>query len=152
MHCAVEFAIDGQVRAAIRIVGCELFVDVHAEAGRVAGIHHSVGKGVGVREDAIGFGGVVHVFLNAEIVDAEIEMQSGGHADGTHVGGGVPAGADLVHLGEAGNFSEMGNSAGVHYGGADVIDELLLNELLAIVDGVEDFADGKRRGGGGGAR
>src|SRR5258708_36656719 len=41
----------------------------------------------------------------------------------------------------------MGNSACVHYGGADVIDELLLNELLAIVDGVEDFADGERRGG-----
>src|ERR1700687_6203242 len=110
-------------------------------------MHHSVGKSIGVREDAIGFRGVVHVFLNAEIVDAEIEMQSGGHADGAHIGGAVTAGADQVNLGKAGNFSQMGNSTGVHDGGADVIDELLLNELLAVVDGVENFADGERRGG-----
>src|SRR6267142_5501092 len=41
----------------------------------------------------------------------------------------------------------MGNSAGVDNGSADVVDHLFLNELLAIVDGVEDFADGERRGG-----
>src|SRR4029077_14597097 len=48
VHGAVELAIDGQVRAAVRIVGCELLVDVHTEAGDVAGVHHSVGKGVRV--------------------------------------------------------------------------------------------------------
>src|SRR5467141_2089582 len=147
VHGAVELAIDGQVRAAVRIVSCELLIDVHTEAGGVAGMHHSVGKGIGMREDAIGFGGVVHVFLDAEIVDAEIEMEGGGHADRAHIGGAVTAGADLVQLGEAGDFSQMGNSAGVHDRGADVVDELLLNELLAIEDGVEDFADSERRGG-----
>ena len=146
MHCPVELAIDRKVRAAVRIVGCEPLVDVYAKAGSVAGVHHSVGEGVGVGEDAIGFGGVVHVFLNAEIVNAEIEMQSGGHADGAHVSRAVTAGADLVYFGEAGNFSQMGNSAGVYDGGADVIDELLLNELLTIKNRVENFANGERRG------
>src|SRR5258708_23684978 len=98
VHGAVELAIDGQVGAAVRIVGGELLIDVDAQAGGVAGVHHSVGEGVGMRKDAIGFGGVVQVFLNAEIVDADIEMQSGGHADGTHIGGAVTAGADLIHL------------------------------------------------------
>src|SRR5258707_5492257 len=74
-------------------------------------------------------------------------MQSGGHAYGAHIGGAVTTGADLVQLGKAGDFSQMGNSCGVHHGGADVIDQLLLNELLAIEDGVEDFTDGERRGG-----
>src|SRR5260370_36307307 len=147
VHGAVELAIDGQVRAAVRIIRCELLVDVHAEAGGVAGMHHFVGESVGVRKDAIGFGGVVHVFLNAEIVNAEIEMQSGGHAYGAHIGGAVTTGADLVQLGKAGDFSQMGNSCGVHHGGAELIGPRLLTELLAIEDGVEDFADGERRGG-----
>src|SRR4029077_5568985 len=59
----------------------------------------------------------------------------------------MTTGANLIQLGEAGDFSQVGNSACVHDGGADVIDELFLDELLAIEDGVENFADGERRGG-----
>src|SRR5882672_9179164 len=147
MHGAVELAIDGQVCAAVRVRGGDLLVDIDAEAGGVAGVHHSVGEGVGVGEDAIGFIGVAHVFLNAKIVDAEIEVERGGHADGAHIGGAVTAGADVVEVGEAGDFSQLGNSAGVHDGGAAVIDPLFLDELLAIVDGIEDFTDGEGRGG-----
>jgi len=110
-------------------------------------MHHSVGKTVGVRKHAVRFRGVAHVFLNAEIGDAEIEMQSGGSADGAHVRGAVAAGADLIDFCKAGNFSEMGNSASVHDGGADVVDQLLLDELLAIVNGIENLADGERRSG-----
>src|SRR6266849_5331750 len=54
VHGSVELAIDGQVRATIGTVGGELLVNVYAEAGSVAGIHHSGGKRVGVRKDAIG--------------------------------------------------------------------------------------------------
>src|SRR5882762_11004413 len=142
MHGAVELAIDGQVCAAVRVCGGDLLVDIDAEAGGVAGVHHAVGESVGVGEDAIGFISVAHVFLNAEIVDAEIEVESGGHADGAHIGGAVTAGADVIEVSEAGDFSQMGNSAGVDDRDADVIDQLFLDELLAIVDGVEDFADG----------
>src|SRR5882724_7542247 len=134
VHGAVEFAIDGQVCAAVGVGGGDLLVDIDAEAGGVAGVHHSVGESVGVGKDAIGFVSVAHVFLDAEIVDAEIEVESGGHADRAHIGGAVTAGADVVEVGEAGDFSQMGNSAGVHDGGADVIDQLFLDELLAIVD------------------
>src|SRR5229473_3103480 len=119
VHSAIELAIDGQVGAAVRIGGGELLIDIDAEAGSVARVHHPVGKSVGVRKDAIGFVGVAHVFLNAEIVDAEIEMKGGGHADGTHVGGAVTASADVVKISEAGDFSQMRNSAGVHDCGAD---------------------------------
>src|ERR1700676_1399324 len=110
-------------------------------------MHHSVGERVGVREYAIGFGGVVHVFLNAEIGNAEIEMQSGGHAHGAHIRSAVASGTDVIYVGEAGDFSEMRNSAGVPDSRADIVDQLFVNELLAIVDGVENLADGERCGG-----
>src|SRR5258708_6985593 len=55
VHGAVEFAIDGQVCAAVRVGGGELLVDIYAETGGDAGVHHAGGEGVGVGEDAIGF-------------------------------------------------------------------------------------------------
>src|SRR6185295_661289 len=39
----------------------------------------------------------------------------------------------------------MTDAAGVHDGRADVVDQLFLNELLAVVDGIEHLADGERR-------
>src|SRR5260370_40908738 len=86
VHGAVELAIDGQVRAAIGIVGGELLVNIDAEAGSITGVHHSVGTGVGVWKDAISLIGVTHVFLNAEIVTGIIKTQSACHADGAEVG------------------------------------------------------------------
>ena len=32
----------------------------------------------------------------------------------------------------------------MHHGGPDVINELFLDELLAIINGIEDFTDGQR--------
>jgi hypothetical protein len=59
----------------------------------------------------------------------------------------VAPGADLIDFGEAGNFSEVRNSTGVHDRSANVVDQLFLDELLAIVDGIENLADGERRSG-----
>src|SRR5215467_4388562 len=88
---------------------------------------------------------MAHVFLDAEIVDAEIEMKRGGHADRAHIRGAMAASADVVNLGERSDLAKMGDSPGVYHGDADVVDELLLNEKLTIVDGVEDFAHGDGR-------
>src|SRR5713226_5687180 len=41
----------------------------------------------------------------------------------------------------------MRDSSGVHNGGPNVIDQLLLDKLLAIMNGVEDFTHGERCGG-----
>jgi tetratricopeptide (TPR) repeat protein len=56
-------------------------VDVDAKSRRVPRVHDAVGELVGVREHAIGVRGVRHVFLNAEIVDADVEVQRRRHAD-----------------------------------------------------------------------
>jgi len=57
------------------------------------------------------------------------------------------AGADLVQLGKAGDFLQMRDASGVDHGGSDEINQLLLNQLLAIENRVENFADGERSGG-----
>src|SRR3954468_14206231 len=39
----------------------------------------------------------------------------------------------------------MGDAAGMDYGGADIVDQLLLDQLLAVPDRIEDLADRERR-------
>ena len=53
----------------------------------------------------------------------------------------------LIEVGEGGDAAQVGDAAGVHHGRADVVDQLLLDQLLGVPDGVEDLADGERRGG-----
>src|SRR5271165_4719715 len=74
-------------------------------------------------------------------------MQGGGHAHGAQIGRAVRAGANLIEFGQAGNFSKVRDSPRMDNGGADVIDQLFLDKLLAIENGIEDFPHGKRRGG-----
>src|ERR1035438_8196779 len=56
------------------------------------------------------------------------------------------SGADVVKGSQAGNTPQMGDASGVDDGHANVVDQLLLNQECAVVDGVEDFADGQGRG------
>ena len=55
--------------------------------------------------------------------------------------------ADVIDFSQIGNFSQVRDSAGVNHGCADIVDQLFLNQRLAIVDGVEHFADRQGRGG-----
>ncbi len=55
------------------------------------------------------------------------------------------SGAHLIQLGKTRDFPQMTDAAGVHDRRADVVDQLLLDELLAVEDRVEDFADRERR-------
>ena len=144
---AVEFASYGEVGSLVGVFGGEDFVDVDAEAGGVAGVHVASVEGVVVGEDLVGERGVVHVLLDAEVVDGEAEVQGGGHGDGGKVGGAVEAGADVVEGGEVGGLLEVGDAASVHDRHADVVDPLVADEVVGVPEGVEDFAG--RDGGGG---
>ena len=87
-------------------------------------MHEAVLERVGMRKHAIGLFGVPHVFLDAEVVDAEVEMQRRRHADRTQVGGAMRSGAHLVQLGEGRDLAQMADAAGAHHRGADVVDQL----------------------------
>src|SRR6266852_2174751 len=147
VHRAIEFAIDWQVGPPIGILGRQRFVKIDAKAWRIAWMHHALGKSVGMRKDAVRLFCVVHIFLNPKIMDAQIKMQRRSHAYGTHVCGTVAPGPDVIEFRQAGDLSQMRNPTGMHNRGPDVVNELLLDELLAIVDRIEDFADRYRRGG-----
>src|SRR5258708_23665164 len=146
MHCAVKPTIHGQVRPSIGISLRKLFIDVHAEPGFVTRDHHSVSKNVGMWKYTISLRRVTHVLLNPEIGNTQIKMQSRSHAHRTQIRSAVRSGSDVINFGKAGYFAQMRNATSVNYGRSDVVDHLLLNKLLAVIDGVEHFAHGKRCG------
>src|SRR5580698_10320840 len=59
---AIELAVHGKIRALIRKLCSQRFVQFHAQARAVTGEHHSILEGVLVPEHRIGFVGVRHVF------------------------------------------------------------------------------------------
>src|SRR5215467_4701434 len=95
-------------------------------------------------ENLVGLFCVPHVFLNSKVVHAQIKVQRGRHADGTQIRCPVRASSYLIHFGEVCNLSQMCNTASMHDRGTNVVDELLLNQLLAIEDRIENLAYRKR--------
>src|ERR1041385_5841809 len=67
-----------------------------------------------------------------------------GHAYWTQVGRTVRTSSHLIKFRQIGDSSQVRNATSVHNSGADVVDQLFLDELLAILDDVEYFADSKR--------
>ena len=59
----------------------------------------------------------------------------------------MAAGAHVVELGQVRDLAQVGDAAAVDHGHADVVDELLFDEAVAVVDGVEDLAHRERRRG-----
>ena len=59
----------------------------------------------------------------------------------------MAAGTHMVEFGEARDAAQMRDAAGMHHGRADIVDQLLLDQLLAVPDRIEHFADGQRRRG-----
>src|SRR5205085_3525996 len=89
---------------------------------------------------------VAHVFLQPEIGHRKIEMQGRGHAHRRQVRRSVAAGLYIVEVGEHRDAAQMTYPARVRDARSDVVDELLLDELLAVPDAVEHFPHGKRGG------
>ena len=73
-------------------------------------------------------------------------MQRRAHAHRGEIRRPVAAGAHLVQRRQVGDAAQVRDAAGVDDGGADVVDELLLDQALAVPDGIEDLAHGQRRG------
>src|SRR5262245_39577605 len=82
MDGAVESARDRQVRALVGVFRGQVLVDVHTQPGRFAGLHEAGLERIGVREDGVGLRGVWHQLLDPEVVDGDVEVQGGRHADG----------------------------------------------------------------------
>ena len=112
-----------------------------------AAVHETLLKSVGVRKNGVSFFVVGHEFLYAEVGHPGVKVQGGAHADRRQVGGAVAAGAHLVHGGKVGNTAQVRDAAGVHDGGADVVNELVLNQVFAVPQAVENLTHGQRRGG-----
>ena len=98
--------------------------------GAVPGMQVAVVEPVGVREHRVGLRRVAHVFLDAEVGHPHVEVQRRAHAHRRQVGRAVGAGAHLVELGEVRDAAQMGDAAGVDDGRADVVDQLLADQLL----------------------
>ena len=77
----------------------------------------------------------------------DVEVHGRGQRDRREVGRAVRAGAHLVERGEVEDPPQVGDAAGVHDGGAHVVDELLGDQVLDVPDRVQDLADRDRGGG-----
>ena len=58
-------------------------------------------------KNAVRFVGVAHIFLDAKIMDTQIEMQRGSHTHGAQIGRAVRARADLIELRQTGDFPQV---------------------------------------------
>src|ERR1044072_5371103 len=97
-----------------------------------------------MRKNPIGFFRMTHVFLNPEVVHAQIEMKRRGKAYGAEGGSPVRAGEHVMQLGQRSNLAKMTYSSRMNYSHSNVIDQLFAQQLVTIVDRVEDFSDCKR--------
>src|SRR5258708_2952189 len=77
--------------------------------------------------------------------DFDVGVEGGRDAQRGEVGGAVANGPHVVELGEAGDLAQVADAARVDDRRADVVDELLLDEPLAIVDRRKHLADGDGR-------
>ena len=100
-----------------------------------------------MREHGIGLRRVPHVFLDAEIRDRSVQVQRRAHADRRQIGRAMAAHPHVVQGGEIRDAAQVRDAAGVHDRRADIVDQLFLDELLAVPDRVEHLADGERRHG-----
>ena len=131
-HRAVFEAVDWQACRPIRKFRGQCLVDIHAVPGRFARIQIAALEGIGMWKYRIGFGGMAHVFLDAEIRYPQIEMQRCAHADRRQISSTVESSANAVQFSEMRNATQMTDAACMNNRRADVVDEALVDELLRI--------------------
>ena len=73
-------------------------------------------------------------------------MESRGHCDRRQVRRAVAASSHVINLRQGGDLLEVREASAVNHGHAKVVDELFGDEDVRVPDGVEDLADGQRRG------
>src|SRR5258708_40284568 len=113
MHGFVDSAIYREIRSPVRELRRLVLVDIDSQARLLSGMHLAILKVIGVREDLVCLSRMPHVFLDAEIVHAQIKMQRGSHTDGTEVRGSVRPGAHMIKLRQSRNLFQMADSTGM---------------------------------------
>ncbi len=104
-------------------------------------------EAIAVGEDLLCERTVRHVLLYAEIVDGKTKMERGSHGYRPEIGGTVTAGTDVIERSEVGDLFHVADATAVDDAHADIVDPLAPNQIVRIPHRVEDFPDGKRRGG-----
>ena len=113
VHRAVEAAVHGQVLGVVR----EALRPPPRRSRRRARVPRrgacSRRRTCSRAEDLVGRVAVAHVLLDAEVRDADVDVQRGGHGDRREVGGAVGAGADVVQVRQVEDAAQVGDAAGV---------------------------------------
>src|SRR5258708_5166965 len=147
MHRSILLAVHRQVSSLVWIFRGQRFIDIHTQARGFSRMHEPVFERVRVWKYFVRVLTMPHVFLNTEIVNTEVEVQGRRHADRTQVRCAMRPRTNLVHLGQAGNFSQMGNATRVHHRRANVVNQVLLDQLLAIENRIEYLTNRQRSSG-----
>ena len=98
--------------------------------GASPGMQQAVGEVIRVREHRVGLRRVPHVFLDAEVRHPRVEVQRRAHRHRRQVGRAVAAGAHLVQRREVRDPPQVRDAARADDGGADVVDQLVLDQVL----------------------
>ena len=138
-ECSIFFAVDRQICPLIRKFGRDVFPYVDSKAGHVSGVHGTLAENIRMGKGLFSLGVVQHVLLNAEVVDGDPKMQRRSHADGRHIARPMTAGLHVVKRGEIGGLLHRRKTAAVHHAHAQVINQLLADQLLRIPQGVKDL-------------
>src|SRR3546814_7371072 len=72
-------------------------------------------------------------------------MQRRRHRHRRQVGRAVTARADLMQIGERSDLAHMGDAAGVEHGRADIVDQPVLDQMLAVPYRRENLPHRERR-------
>src|SRR5262249_34504783 len=110
-------------------------------ADGVTGIQQTVLEVISVREYSVSLRRMAHVFLNSKVGNPHVEVQRCAHRHRRQIGRAVAAGAYLIQAREIGDSAQVSNAACMYDRRAYVVDELVLDQILAVPDGVEDLTD-----------
>src|SRR5215475_11792186 len=107
MHGSIQLPIHRQIGSTVGKPSGKYLINVHAQSWPVAWMHHPICEGISVRKYLFGLLAMPHVFLDPEIVHAQVKMKSRRHAHRTEVGCTVRCGSHVVYLCQAGNLSQV---------------------------------------------
>ena len=125
----IFLTVDRQIRPLIRKTRSHIFPDVNSETRPIPGIHRAIAKEIGMGKRLFRLRVMQHVFLNAEIIDRDIQVQSRGHAHRRHVARPMATSAHVINSGEIGNLLHRCQAAAVHHAHAQVVDKLLADKV-----------------------
>ena len=145
-HRAVLQPVHRQVGALVGMSRSQRLVDVDAEARRLARMQVAIGEAcrrAGTPRRSPPCAACIPGCRNWASTSSKCSAAAM-HTGDRSVAPWQPV-LHLVQIGQRRDPAQMSDAAGMHHGRADVVDQLLLDQLLAVPDAVEHFADRQRR-------